>query len=261
MSEKKAPKINDGLKVVNEAKEIEKNGNYSNAAQKYKEAEKIFKGCDASALYAKCLAARYVNMIKFYLEGRNVEGFSYNLIEYYINKIVSGIKEVCLKKFDEHELLISTYRELEKIYGENNMDEKANDMYYKRTKLYYRYFWRRAIKKSRELPSRIKDVFKSFLNLLFFWFCGHGERPLRALLISIFVILLFSGLYCIPNLILYSSLSPGVDYSFGLFQGFYFSIVTFTTLGFGDFVPKNSIGQTFVVIEVMLGYFMLGATK
>ena len=39
----------------------------------------------------------------------------------------------------------------------------------------------------------------------------------------------------------------------------YYSIVTFTTLGFGDVTPLTGWMRFFVTIEVILGYFMLGA--
>lgn len=39
---------------------------------------------------------------------------------------------------------------------------------------------------------------------------------------------------------------------------FYYSVVTFTTLGFGDIVPVNESLKLWVVIEVILGYVMLG---
>ena len=42
------------------------------------------------------------------------------------------------------------------------------------------------------------------------------------------------------------------------FTPFYFSIVTFTTLGFGDVLPQNKMGQVVVTAEVMLGYVTLG---
>ena len=38
----------------------------------------------------------------------------------------------------------------------------------------------------------------------------------------------------------------------------YFSVVTFTTLGFGDVIPVSDWGKVAVGIEVILGYFMLG---
>jgi len=39
---------------------------------------------------------------------------------------------------------------------------------------------------------------------------------------------------------------------------FYYSIVTYTTLGFGDVTPKSEWGQVLVTIEVILGYLTLG---
>jgi Ion channel/Pentapeptide repeats (8 copies) len=42
------------------------------------------------------------------------------------------------------------------------------------------------------------------------------------------------------------------------FTPFYFSIVTFTTLGFGDVVPASAIGEIVVSTEVALGYVTLG---
>ncbi|MBI3092418.1 MAG: pentapeptide repeat-containing protein [Candidatus Tectomicrobia bacterium] len=42
------------------------------------------------------------------------------------------------------------------------------------------------------------------------------------------------------------------------FTPWYFSVVTFTTLGFGDIRPCNLSGQLFVTLEVVIGYLMLG---
>ena len=44
------------------------------------------------------------------------------------------------------------------------------------------------------------------------------------------------------------------------FMPFYYSIVTFTTLGFGDVVPdfNNGLMQLCVTLEVISGYIMLG---
>ena len=41
-------------------------------------------------------------------------------------------------------------------------------------------------------------------------------------------------------------------------KSFYFSIVTFTTLGFGDVVADNTLARILVTLEVILGYIMLG---
>ena len=42
------------------------------------------------------------------------------------------------------------------------------------------------------------------------------------------------------------------------FTPFYFSIVTFTTLGFGDVKPSCLAGEILVTLEVILGYIGLG---
>lgn len=39
---------------------------------------------------------------------------------------------------------------------------------------------------------------------------------------------------------------------------FYYSIVTYTTLGFGDITPSHWIGEIIVIVEVVLGYVTLG---
>jgi len=42
------------------------------------------------------------------------------------------------------------------------------------------------------------------------------------------------------------------------FTYIYFSVVTFTTLGFGDVTPTGTLGELIVMVEVILGYVMLG---
>ncbi|MBC8279102.1 MAG: two pore domain potassium channel family protein [FCB group bacterium] len=59
-----------------------------------------------------------------------------------------------------------------------------------------------------------------------------------------------------------NSLDPGLHYDDNTFKGwyspYYFSVVTFTTLGFGDVTPENITGQLWITMEVILGYIMLG---
>ncbi|WP_321404044.1 pentapeptide repeat-containing protein [Maridesulfovibrio sp.] len=54
----------------------------------------------------------------------------------------------------------------------------------------------------------------------------------------------------------FSYSNPGIQD--GWFTPYYFSIVTFTTLGFGDVTPTNTAGQLWLTAEVTLGYIMLG---
>lgn len=62
------------------------------------------------------------------------------------------------------------------------------------------------------------------------------------------------------------SLEPQFHQSTGAYSGepltfwncFYFSVVTFTTLGFGDIVADNTAARLLVTLEVIFGYMMLG---
>ena len=55
-------------------------------------------------------------------------------------------------------------------------------------------------------------------------------------------------------------IDPGLtgDRAVSAFTYFYYSIVTFTTLGFGDITPSNWLGEAAVILEVIIGYVMLG---
>ena len=52
----------------------------------------------------------------------------------------------------------------------------------------------------------------------------------------------------------------GLDYGDHptVFSPFYYSVVTLTTLGYGDIVPSSVAGQVIAMIEVIIGYVMLG---
>ena len=54
---------------------------------------------------------------------------------------------------------------------------------------------------------------------------------------------------------------PKLDYSKtdgGFISNTYYSVVTITTLGYGDIVPKNSVAQVLATIEVILGVVFIG---
>lgn len=85
----------------------------------------------------------------------------------------------------------------------------------------------------------------------------YGRSLMRPALIAFVLSMLFGLVYSLDL-----HLDWGLmDYS-GTAQGwltpFYYSIVTYTTLGFGDITPTHWIGELVVVIEVLLGYLTLG---
>ena len=69
----------------------------------------------------------------------------------------------------------------------------------------------------------------------------------------------FAGVYALLDL---NSVSTSMFEYYparsGIFDYFYFSIVTFTTLGYGDITPVTVAEKVIVGIEVLLGFTMLG---
>ena len=89
-----------------------------------------------------------------------------------------------------------------------------------------------------------------FGRLLF----GYGERPTRVLITSALIIIACAFHYAVPGMLEYRSGSD--DPSF--LQGLYFSMITFTTLGYGDLYPaKDTICRVVAMTEATAGAFLM----
>jgi uncharacterized protein YjbI with pentapeptide repeats len=88
--------------------------------------------------------------------------------------------------------------------------------------------------------------------------CGYGERPARVIFWWFAFVFIFGVIYFGGHLIAPSG-EGDVDY--GDWRGFatclYFSVVTFTTLGFGDFHPVTDAGRAVASLEAFTGAFMI----
>jgi uncharacterized protein YjbI with pentapeptide repeats len=89
---------------------------------------------------------------------------------------------------------------------------------------------------------------------LFWWlFTDCGRSLLRVWMAATTLALLFGALYAnFPDLL---NTSRAVQTPW---TPFYFSFVTFTTLGFGDVTPGSLVGELIVTLEVVMGYITLG---
>lgn len=97
------------------------------------------------------------------------------------------------------------------------------------------------------------------LDVIFRITLDYGRQPWRWPLLSMLIALLFGVLFSdwLPTgwrLFSFEFANPYGHW----YAPFYFSFVTFTTLGFGDVVPVNVPAQLAVTLEVIVGYTMLG---
>lgn len=82
----------------------------------------------------------------------------------------------------------------------------------------------------------------------------YGRSIGRILIGAMLLAVVFGVVFTLfPGTLVYSDQTPDT-----WFTPFYYSIVTFTTLGFGDVIPRTLCGQIIVTIEVILGYLTLG---
>jgi len=118
----------------------------------------------------------------------------------------------------------------------------------------------------RELTMRRKQMRKNSLkrinSKLIDLFCGYGEAPVRIVGISVLLILICATLYTFTGLsyqgetIAYDSSKPFSE-NFSLFLScLYYSVVTFTTLGYGDFTPIG-ISRAIAALEAFTGSFTI----
>jgi hypothetical protein len=57
---------------------------------------------------------------------------------------------------------------------------------------------------------------------------------------------------------IYSKVGMQFESGAGWIPHLYFSVVTLTTLGYGDIVPVSSTARVVAMIEVTMGYLLLG---
>ncbi|MCK4373820.1 MAG: potassium channel family protein [Candidatus Brocadiae bacterium] len=94
-------------------------------------------------------------------------------------------------------------------------------------------------------------------RLLFDWMCGYGERPVNLIKRAA----LFVFCYAIAYLWLfreYIQTATGGKLA-SVWDALYFSVATFTTLGFGDYAPRGSdFVKLLVASEAVLGALTIG---
>lgn len=184
-----------------------------------------------------------ISNLKLYFEDNNLTRFD----EY------TFIDNINFKNKDK-DLYIDMY----KIYKSVSLKFKANGLLNSSDEYYY-------LAKCIEFKG-LEGNYK-FKSAIFWLLCGYGERPTFALITSLEIVILFAVLYMITGLniggdiISYNEImSNGINFNSvnnAFMNSIYFSIVTFTTVGYGDITP---IGMSVFLsgIEMLLGVTMVG---
>ncbi len=103
---------------------------------------------------------------------------------------------------------------------------------------------------------------KRIISKLVDIFCGYGEAPLRIIGLSMAIILVCAVIYAFTGLSFQDSvqavsINQTLEHNLSLFaSSLYYSVVTFTTLGYGDFTPVG-ISRAIAAIEAFTGSFTI----
>ncbi|HHU0689921.1 TPA: potassium channel family protein [Citrobacter murliniae] len=100
----------------------------------------------------------------------------------------------------------------------------------------------------------MKFRFRWLISLIESILWGYGEKPSRILLVALFIISIYAKAY---SLVEWMD-DTGQPYKQGVWDSIYFSVVTFTTLGYGDITPKTQILKLLAGSEALLGALTIG---
>jgi hypothetical protein len=122
------------------------------------------------------------------------------------------------------------------------------------------FFHREMIMRRKRMPAfSLARTLSLVVDLL----SGYGERPLRVVLFSLCFILFCASCYFFSSGILYQGMEVGFNPEQTIatniehfFSCLYFSVVTFTTLGYGDVTPLGAT-RAIAAMEAFAGSFTM----
>lgn len=205
--------------------------------------EEAFKAFDeAASLYKK--ADDHFNSVRCYVSAgtcwniRSGEKVLFNAASRY-----QYAAEEATKYYD-YEYARYLYHEASRIYERDGYPKWFSVCFYMSKICEGKHAWLifTNSKKLKTIPGKGYNCnFKSTLKYFFIWLLnsfhyliwGYGEKPYRALLTALYIILLSSVIFYTSGALVYKEKVIVPTF----FDSLYFSVVTFTTLGYGDYQP------------------------
>lgn len=135
---------------------------------------------------------------------------------------------------------------------------------YERIGHYYyleRYYGGKTLKRE-NFNSIGEYISNKCFDLLSKYTIGYGEKPFNIFIISFFIISIFAFIYMATGIQSVNDINTNIsikensNFIISYIDAWYFSMATFSTVGYGDMVASTSLGKILASIEVFLGVTM-----
>ena len=156
--------------------------------------------------------------------------------------------EDSIERADLYQQAEEIYRHLRKVTEDEGLFDLSG-----------KFFRREMVARRKQLP---QFSGARILSKTVDMFCGYGEEPLRIIGFTLLLILIYGFFYLFSGLnyagiIIQFDLSLSVTQNMWfLLDSIYFSIITFTTLGYGDITPQG-FSRFLASTEALIGSFTL----
>ena len=155
----------------------------------------------------------------------------------------------------DYEVSVTLYQQAEEIYRNLRKVMKDQGLY----DLAGAFLYRELVSRRRQMP---RHSARRILSKIFDLLCGYGEKPLRVIAFALLVLFgsataYYSvGIEATGEIIRFNTDVAISQNLLNYSKCLYFSVVTFTTLGYGDFIPTG-MGRLVSVFESIIGSFSI----
>ena len=145
-----------------------------------------------------------------------------------------------------------TYRQVKRCYQDSGQYEEAGQ-----------FFIREMECKRKQSHSPVTRAIYRLMHFL----CDYGENPWRVVGIGLFLVLTMAlvqgligvqvapeGKYVVGPGVYLGTLKQHCD---AVIRAVYFSVMTYTATGYGDYVPRPGVGQVLAATEAVCGVFLM----
>ena len=174
---------------------------------------------------------------------------------YWGKELIQEAKAREAAKANNKTLMLDYYEQAEEIYRHLRLISEANGMFENAGHFFHKEM---VMRRKQMKPWSTKRHISKIVDI----FCGYGEHPMRVVLFSLSIIFFCSILYFLLGISDNGKIiSFQANLSFAenikhFLSSIYFSVVTFTTLGYGDLIPSGAT-RVLAAIEAFTGSFTI----